>query len=409
MTETKLGWSKVGRLWAAPIVLFMFFGNVVVAEGRVAASNAQIWQSALSQLKQNNLINALPHLEQLVTRDPSNIEYRYELALTLLKLGQYGRAKHHLDLLSATKLSPGARSAVENLRSQISERNKISGYFSFEIVPESNVAKQTENGIIDIGGIPFQLNAIGEPGVSVKIDAGVQYTEKVNKNITLKIGLDLSARLNEEEKYRDISLVGRTGLAFSSTPKSSFEAGLLLGKRWLADEKYSNTSGAYFGYHRKTGQKGQVSMNLQLAHTTHVTNSPDNNIATVQLSYTHGVSVNSQVTFGVFHQITNSSDVATAGKNTGAKISGLYAFPKGIVAGLSLSYAVDQREGYNPVFFTQARKDNSTKLDVTLHHRDFRIGGYAPQLIMGVERNKSNNVLADYTNKYMSIGFTRKF
>ncbi len=402
-------WPKAFRLWAASILILLQLTTGASALGEYQRSNDTVWETALALLNKRQPAQALPHLEQLVTRDPANIDYRFELALTLFKLGQDSRAKHHLSLLKATHLTPGARSAVDQLSVQIDGRNKLTGYFTFGILPETNVGKLTENEIINIGGIPFQLNAVGKPGVSVKVNAGVAYNQKFTDKLQAKYRLDLSSQLNNDKAYRDTSLIARAGLASLARGRSSVESGLILGRRWLAGNPYSNTTGAYLAYSKQAGTNGRINFDLNLAQTRHLGKAPDNNIAYAKLAYTHGISANAQITVSVFHQHTNSTDVSVAGQSFGAKISSVYAFPGGLVAGLSLSQAVDRRDGFNPVFFTEARKDNKTKLDLSLHHRNFRIGAFAPQLIIGIERNSSNNALVDYTNKYMSIGFTRKF
>ena len=78
------------------------------------------------------------------------------------------------------------------------------------------------------------------------------------------------------------------------------------------------------------------------------------------------------------------------------------------MAGLSLRGELDDREGRN-VTFGVARSDRTLSLDLRIYHRDFTIGTFAPELIMGVERNRSNIPLADYTNRYLSVGLTRQF
>ena len=75
---------------------------------------------------------------------------------------------------------------------------------------------------------------------------------------------------------------------------------------------------------------------------------------------------------------------------------------------MSLRLEDDERTGVNPVFGV-ARKDKKTVLDLRIYHRDFRVGQFAPQIQFGIERNRSNIPLADYTNRYFSLGLTRKF
>ena len=367
------------------------------------------WERALAAVEGGDHQAALDDLENLVSLNPANINYRFELALTLFKLGQDGRARYHLDLLGGTALQPGAHHAITGLTEQINARRKLTGYFSFGVLPESNVGRQTESKTVMISGLPFELEQSGEPGVSFKINTGLSYGTRLSPRVHARLRADLAAKLNKETAYRDVSATGRAGLEFSKTTRSAIAGGVLLGTRWIGDAPYSDTLGAYVDYAQRAGAKGRLSFSLQFANTQHKDRSPDHNIALAHLSYAHGISANAQLRFGVFHQQTRSADKTAAGSNTGLTFGVDYAFRGGLVAGLDLSLSRDRRDGFNAALFSEARRDEKIKVDMSLHHRDIRVFTFAPQLIVGIERNKSNNTLVDYINKYMTIGFTRKF
>lgn len=390
-------------LWA--FCLFLLLSGTAQAQEPETA----VWQRALASVAEGDSAGALPDLEQLVSRNPANVDYRFELALALSKVGQDGRARHHLELLNATALRPGARHAIGQLRTQIDARRKLTGYFSFGLLPESNVGKQTEDGIIIIGGVPFQLEQVGEAGVSAKINTGLSYGTRLSEHLHARVRADVSAKWNEDKRYRDVSVMGRAGLRYAKGGRSAIGGGLLIGTRWIGDAPYSDTVGGYFDYLHQIGGRGRLGFNLQLANTRHKDGTPDHNIALAHLSYSHGISANAQVRFGVFHQQTNSADATAAGGKTGLSFGADYAFRGGLIAGLDLRMSRDRRDGFNRALFSEAREDKNTAINFTLYHRDFRIFTLAPQLIVGIERNKSNNDLVDYTNKYMTVGFTRKF
>lgn len=396
-------------LWA--FYIFILTCAPAFAQERAVGQPSEpvLWERALVAVGEGDHQAALSDLERLVSLSPTNIDYRFELALTLFKLGQDSRAGYHLDLLKGTALQPGARHAVEQLTQQISANRKLTGYFSFGLVPETNVGRQTESSTVLISGLPFELERTGEPGVSVKINAGLSYGTRLSPQVVARLRAAVAAKLNKDTAYRDVSITGRAGLQFSRTTRSALEGGLLLGARWIGDAPYSDTVGAYVDYTQQAGAKGRMNFSLQFANTRHKDLSPDHNIALVHLSYTHGISANAQLRFGVFHQHTNSADRTAAGTNTGLTFGADYAFRGGLIAGLDLSVSRDKRDGFNAVLFSEAREDEKIKAEISLYHRDLRFLDFAPQLIVGFERNKSNNTLVDYTNEYMTIGFTRKF
>ncbi|MEP5153535.1 surface lipoprotein assembly modifier [Planktotalea sp.] len=400
---------KAIKLWATGVVLFVSLALPVAAQDEQYRSDQELWDAALSAVKDGDFQRALAPLEILVNRDPDNIDYRFELALALSKVDNYARAKHHLTQLRSTQLSYGARQAVNSVLAEIDDSNPLTGYLSFSLLPESNVNRQTDNETIIIGGLPFRLNTTRQPGVSLQANAGIAYSAKLDDRLTARFRLDLSGKFNKAIAYRDIAAIARTGLSFTNKTQSTYEGGLIFGQRWSAAKSYSQTTGLYFDHGRPSGARGYFNLNTKLTKTKHISGAPDHDIGFVQLSYTHGISANAQITASAFHQIAKSTDLTAAGQTTGVSVSGTYAFRGGLITGLTLSHSVDEREGFSPFFFKEPRKDRKTRLDISIHHRNIRIGAFAPQLLMGLERNQSNNVLADYTNKYVSFGLTRNF
>jgi hypothetical protein len=396
-------------LWA--FYFFMFICQPAFAQDQTGAQASELvlWERAIVAVEKGDHQAALGDLESLVSLNPANANYRFELALTLYRLEQDGRARYHLGLLDSTALQPGARHAVGQLTEKINTRRRLTGYFSFGLRPESNVGRQTESKTVLISGLPFELEQSGEPGVSGKINAGLSYGSRLSPRLHARLRADLAAKLNKDAAYRDISVTGRAGLQFSKTTRSAIAGGLLLGTRWIGDAPYSDTVGAYIDYAQQAGAKGRLNFNMQFANTRHKDRSPDHNIILTHLSYAHGISVNAQLRFGVFHQHTSSADKTAAGTNTGLTFGADYAFRGGLVAGVDLSVSRDTRDGFNVALFSEARKDEKIKAELRLHHRDIQVLTFAPQLIVGIERNKSNNALVDFTNEYMTIGFTRKF
>ncbi|MBM1558407.1 DUF560 domain-containing protein [Sulfitobacter mediterraneus] len=396
-------------LWAFSILIIccepVFAQNQTPAE----PSETVLWERALAAVGKGDAQAALADLERLVSLHPANVHYRFELAATLYKLGLDGRARYHLDLIASSELQPGARYAVAQLNDKISARRKWNGYFSFALIPESNVSRQTDSETIIIQGLPFQLQQRGEPGVSVKVNTGLSYDKRLSPQLNARFRADLSAKLNKEKAFRDIALTGRAGLHFSKNSRSAVEGGLLLGARWIGDKPYSDTIGAYMNVAHRVSPKGRLNFTLQLVNTQHKDQSPDHNIALTQVSYTHGISANAQLRFGAFYQITNSADLTAGGAAKGLTFGSDYAFRGGLIGSLDLSVSRDNREGFNIALFTEARQDEKYKIELKLHHRDVRIMDFAPQLIVGFERNKSNNSIVDFANRYLTIGLTKKF
>ena len=97
-----------------------------------------------------------------------------------------------------------------------------------------------------------------------------------------------------------------------------------------------------------------------------------------------------------------------AGHRQAVSVSATRAFPGGVTGSLSLTLQRDDRDTGTALFATP-RSDLRRSVDLKVWHRDITFAGFAPQIEIGVEDNRSTLPLTDYTNRYLSLGLTRRF
>lgn len=376
----------------------------------VSAAPQQDWGRALVLMQAGQTEAALPLLEGLVSQDPANKDYRFELALALYRLGSDFRAKWHLDQVRGAGLTEPEARMVEHLRDRIDARRIWSGYLGLRLRPESNVGRQTTDNSVNVGGLNFALNpaARGRPGTSTIVTAGLGVHPNVAPRTKAVLRLNSWLRHNRDRALRDYQLVGRAGLGHSPDPRRRIAGGILLGHRWVADRAYSASSGLWLDHSVLVGAAGRLDLGTEVSATDTRGAIPDSRRYLLSASYSHAVTGNAQLALGGFLERTDTAQGNLAGHRQGLSLSGLYMFRGGLVAGLRLATQTDRRDGPEPVFGV-ARRDRNLTLDLSIHHREFRIGMFAPELQIGFERNRSNIPLADYDNKYLSIGLTRNF
>jgi hypothetical protein len=374
------------------------------------STEAQTWQSAQALIKAGRDREALPLVERLVSAHPRHKGYRFELAVLLSRLGLDGRARHHLEQVRGAGLNPAETQMVDRVVAQIDARKVWSGYFNLSIRPESNGARQTQDQVVVIGGIPFTLSdtAIGKPTVSTIVTTGLAYSPTIGAGLKAQFSLSAYLRYNEEVALRDYHLTGRAGLSFSPDARRNWSGGVLLGTRRAADRPYSETFGFYAGHARRVGKAGTFSVNTEVSRAFRRGNAPDTDRQVISLSYSHAIGGNALLTFSGYLDHSDTAQRTLAGVRKGVSISGLYAFEGGLVAGLTLRGDMDDRDGIEPLF-GRSRNDHKLSLEARLYHREFTLGSFAPEVQFGIERNRSNIPLADYTNRYISLGLTRKF
>ena len=169
--------------------------RIVEAEALFAANKIAELKPLLAALKQENP----PHLAVLflagmvanaegdyaaaaneframLTRDPSLIRPRLELALALQKSGDRQAAKYHYEQVLAANLPDNVKRNVYQQLGDIRERLP-SLRLSVDLVSDSNPKQTTNSRVVQIGGLTYTLNDAGSAksvfGLLVTADASL--------------------------------------------------------------------------------------------------------------------------------------------------------------------------------------------------------------------------------------------
>jgi hypothetical protein len=377
-------------------------------------ANAQaqngLWPTALQLSKSGANGQALPLLEKLVSAYPKNKEYRFQLAITLFRMERDLRAKYHFEQVLGTDLTPSERDLVNRLIKTIDARKTWSGYLSFSIQPESNGTKQTDGRLIVVGGIPLTLDdtAIGKPTVSALINMGGVYSPTIKPDWKAQFALNAQIKHSNEVALRDYQLIGKAGLSFSPNALKTWSGGLSLSTRHSGGAAYSETVGLYASHARRIGKADTLQFSTEVSRAFRRNGRADIDRVYASFAYGRAINGNASVFASTFVELNNTAQLSSDGTRLGLSIGGTYAFKGGLSASLVLHGQTDKRTGVSQLFGV-ARSDSKLAVDLSIHHRDFRIGSFAPQIKFGFERNQSNIPLADYVNQTVSVGFTRSF
>lgn len=384
--------------------------GVICARPHALWAVPDAWPRALELMAEGRTEAALPLLEELVSASPNDKNYRFELALALFRLEKDFRAKWHLEQVRGARLTPTEAQAVEQILARIAARSVWSASLNIAIRPESNPGQKTSIETVNIGGLDFTLrpDSRAEPSVSVLVTGALGYSPRINDKWRGRFSLNTHLRHNADAALRDYQLTARAGLQHLPDTRSSIAAGVQHGYRWVEDEKYSQTTGVWAEYNRLLGTRGRLDLGLDLGKVRHDVALPDSRVALISASYSHVMTSNTRLTFSGYYEKTKGNLPNLAGNRNGILVTGLYAWRGGLMTSLQLGRHTDQRSGPEPLFGL-TRQDAKTSLSLTVYHRDLRLGSFAPTLVMGVEKNRSNIPLARYDNQYLTIGLTRNF
>ena len=374
------------------------------------AQRVDDWALAVQMMQAQQPAAALPLLERLVSANPQNKEYRFELAYALFQLGKDFRARWHLEQVRGADLTPQETQLVGRFLAEIAARAVWAGSFSIALKPETNASRKTDVGSVNIGGLDFTLtpNAKAKPGVSLVVTTGLGYSPRLTDRVKASFSLLTHLKYNKDQSLRDYILVAREGLQFLPDPRSSISGGIQQGYRWVGDEPYSSSLGIWADYTQLVGARGRLDFGVDLSHTQHKVALPDSRRKLVSASFSYAVTGNAKVTLSGFLENTKGSRPNLVGKRSAITVSGVYAWNGGLMTSAKVTYQTDRRRGPEP-FFGVTRKDESTALELSVYHRSFQIKSFAPTFNVGIEKNQSNIPLARYDNKYITLGLTRNF
>ncbi len=384
--------------------------GIVFARPELAAAQTDAWPRAMELMTAGEPDAALPLLERLVSQDPNNKGYRFELALALFRLDKHMRAKWHLEQVRGADLTPQEARLVEQLLAEIGARSVWSGSMTIALRPETNASRRTTNDTITIGGLNFRLtpDLKAKPGVSLVTTTGLTYSPKITQRLKASFGMFTNLRINKDRDLRDYQIILRQGLSYFPDTRSRIAGGLQQGYRWVGDRGYSSSLGIWGDYSRLIGPRGRVDFGLDLSETQYRVGLPDSQRGLITAGYSHAVTGNATIGFSGFVEKTQGSRPDLVGQRAGVSISGLYAWEGGLMTSLRFSHRTDKRDGPETLFGI-TRSDRNTAIEANIYHRDFRIMSFAPTLALGFEKNRSNVSLARYDNSYVSIGLTHDF
>lgn len=392
------------------LLIYILALGLAFAQPRPVHAQTDPWAAAAQMMASGQTEAAVPLLEQLVSDNPSDKNYRFELAVALFRLGRDFRAKWHLDQVRGADLTPQEAQLVARYLAEIAARSVWSGSFSIALKPETNATRKTSDETISLGGLDFELNpdSKAKPGTSVVTTASLGYSPRLTERVKANFALLTHLRYNKDKALRDYQVIGRAGLQYFPTARTSIAGGVQQGYRWVADSRYSNSTGIWAQHTRLVGARGRLDFALDLSNTSYDVNLPDSQRSFVTASYSHAVTGNAQIGISGFFENTQGSRPNLVGQRASLSLSGLYAWDGGLMTSLRLTHLTDTRDGPEPIFGV-TREDESTTLELNIYHRSFRIKSFAPTLALGVEKNRSNIPLARYDNRYVSIGLTRDF
>ncbi|SDN50999.1 Protein of unknown function [Lutimaribacter pacificus] len=377
------------------------------------AEQRRLWALAMAHAYAGRPRAALPFLEKLVSLAPGNASYRLELAAALDKAGQTDRARYHYDLTRGGRLPASLAQEVDRRIDRIDRARIWEGRFHLAFAPESNAARRTAAETIVIGDLPFRLHPSSreQPAKGIEIGLGLAALPRLGDDLRLRLGGSLDARLYDGGAPDDIQARTELGLLHFGDRNRRLGGGLTFGHRRIASEPYSTSRGVYLTWGQALDAKALTNLTVTLIReqTEYARRAvPEETRSLLAASLSRIVAPRLQLSLGLLLDRTDSAVASQAGTGRAVTMTARYAFRGGLLADLSVTVGDQDRDGPDSLLGI-VRSDRRQSVELRLTHRDWAVGGFAPVLELGIERQRSTNTLYSYDNKRALIGVTRRF
>lgn len=392
------------------LLLCIFLTGPAPAAAQTAAIPAD-WTRAIALMQAKQPAGALPFLERLVRGHPDVGAYRLELGYALFLLNRDTRARYHLEQARGASLTGQQQRAATALLASIEARKIWSVRLGFALEPASNAGRGTVANTVNVGGLVFDVPnaARARPATGVRLDAGVTVLPRLDATTRAVLSLDTRIKYYEDSVLRETQVLGRVGLRRDQRANTAFDFGLLAGQTYAGGTHYSDRYGAYAAYSLPIGERafGRVSVErYQLEHRNFT--AADGPRTMISASLRYALTGQTLLRASAFVLRNDAGSSLQSGWEGAVTLGAVHAFRGGLVAHMDVTAGLDQRDGVSRLTGV-ARKDRSFAVQTEFYDSRLKIGRFLPVLKLGYEKNRSNLVLNEYTNRMVSIGFRTAF
>lgn len=368
---------------------------------------AVLFLSGMLASQEGDYAKAADAFRAMLTRDPSLIRPRLELALALQKSGDRQAAKYHYEQALAANLPDSVKRNVYQQLGDIRERLP-SVRLSVDVVTDSNPKQTTSSHVINIGGLPYILNDTGSAksvtGLLVTADASLplpsnpswyahaygEAYEYPGRELDLLYG-DASVGKRFDFGQHSVSL--ETGVHGSIYQHKTLYAGIL-------------TRSSVF-----MRPLPKLALLLDASFKTYdYTSLPylSGNMISIGITNIYVPSPSQRWDFSANMAKYSADEAAYSYTQPGLSARFVQEWPGGWITGLRLQGLVADYAAPDP-FFGETRHDKEGRVEIDLLNRKLKLWAFSPKLLMGYVKRSSNLDLYSYDRAYLRVGLSTEF
>lgn len=353
---------------------------------------AVLFISGMVASQDGDYAKATDEFRAMLTRDPSLIRPRLELALALQKNGDRQAAKYHYEQVLASNLPDEVRRNIYRQLGDIRERLP-SVRLSLDMVTDSNPKQATNSRVIYIGGLPYTLNdnskAETEYGLALAADvhwplpADPTWYAHAYTEINEYRGRDLDAM------YGQIAIGKR--LDFGQNNVSAEIGGQV--SSYQDHKQYHGWQARGTGFMRLSPKLGLTS---ELSYKTYnYENLPflDGDMKSVNITGIYIPQATQRLELGAGFSRYLAQENAYTYKQPAFSARFMQEWQGGWLTGVRIQALVADYAAPDP-FFGQKRHDTEGRVEFDILNRKLKFWAFSPKFLFGyVERNSNLDLL----------------
>jgi Flp pilus assembly protein TadD len=365
-----------------------------------------LFLQAQSALQRRDYGAASTKLRELLSRDPSLVRVRLDLARALFLAGDYGASRYHFELALGEDLPAAARENV-HLYLRYIQAQTAWLEMTFYVGRDSNPGSATSARTVEILGQSFLVDEASKAkpawGAAMRLQGRAAFGAEDRSYARAQLDLRDYEGGYADYHYAEAALGYTAGVdrawSIEAGPLAAVYQNELLYQGVLAELAHRAPLGKRALTLQSVGLRHLAYREFDYLSATE---------AALRLQLRYAPDPVSQVALGLSLAHSDAREDAYSYDAWDWSVGYLREFPRHFNLDVRVSLGrVDYADEWT--LFGEMRRDRLLRADITLIARDWTVRGFAPLLSAGHARTRSTIDVAQFERSYVSVGFTRTF
>ena len=354
---------------------------------------------------------AIEHFRAILTRDPSVVRVRLDLARALFNDGDDSAAAYHFRMAIADGLPPEVEANAQKYLAAIRRRKDWDVSVSAGVAPDTNINAATVVKTVQLYGLPFQLDQNAQKKSGVGFDGALSGDVQADLTDDSRLILGGFGRdLDYEGKlYDDRSAGVYLGPRFILSDQSEITVKAEASRRWYGGRPYSASGGGRIEAETILSSRWSLDGSIDVQRVTY-DQLPVNTgmVYSASVGGTYGVDSESFVRLDLSYVREQTSYAPFRDSQYGLAASYYRDLPWGFGGLVGIGGVIAPYDAHDPVF-DETRRDDVFYCRFGLSNKYLNVWGFTPVVNFTHTKRFSNVDLYQFERDRAELAITRNF